>query len=201
MCASPSVGLPGCGPSRLWAFPVVGPPGFGPSQLRAFPFVGQLVCRPSRFRDLCCWPSRLLLLRDIPQASIWVSFLVDSRCVFSTARRALPAPVFGGRPVCSGRAECCCPLCWLSCQIFFGRAPVAFSRRFPFRRHFLDRCPFSWTYARLFGPADVSCPLSLLSWPFFVERTPGAFSRHVFWANALLPAWMNEWTLVKLDAQ
>ena len=189
--ASPVVGLPGCGPSRLRAFPVVGPPGFGPSQLRAVPFVGQPVCRPSRFRDLCCWPSRLLLCRHIFQASIWV---------FSTARRALPAPVFGGRPVCSGRAECCCPLCWLSCQIFFERAPVAFSRRFPFRRHFLDRCPFSWIYARLFGPADGSCPLSLPSWPFFVERTPGAFSRRVFWANALLAAWMNGWTLVKLDA-
>ena len=86
------------------------------------------------------------------------------------------------------------------CQIFSGRAPVALSRRFPFRRHILDRCPFSWIYARLFGLADGSCPLSLLSWPFFVERAPGALSRRVLWANALSPDWMNGWTLVKLDA-
>ena len=142
--AFPVVGLPGCGLSRSWA-----PPGFGPSQLWASAFVVHPICGPPRFRVLRRRPSRLLLRRHILEASIWVSFFVDPRCVFSTARCALPAPFFGGRPVCSGRANGCCALRWLSCQIFFERMPVSCPRRCPIRRQFLDGRPFSWIYARL----------------------------------------------------
>ena len=94
--ASPSAGLPVCGPSRLRAFPVVGLPGFGPSQLWAFSFVGHPVRGPLRFRVLrfglpgCC--SVVVFSRRLSGPP----FLADSRCVFSTARRALPAPFSAG---------------------------------------------------------------------------------------------------------
>ena len=146
--AFPIVGLPGRGLSRSWAFPVVGPPGFGPSQLCALSFVGHPVCGPARFRVLrfglpgCCFV--VVFSRCLSGSP----YLVDFRCGFSTARRALPVPFFEGRPVCSGRTDGRYPLRWLSCQIFFDRTPVVFPRRCPIRRQFLDGCPFSWIYAR-----------------------------------------------------
>ena len=129
--------LPDCGPSRLWAFQVVGLPGCRPPRFRSFPVVVLPVCGPSRSRILRRSPSRLLLRRNILHASFWVCFLwLTPLCTPWAARFALPAPFFSGRPVCFARADGCCPLRWLSCQIFFERAPVAFSRRLPLRRHF-----------------------------------------------------------------
>ena len=79
--------------------------------------------------------------------------------------------------------------------------PVVFSRRFPFRRHFLGGSPFSWIYARLFWAGGWQLPAAPVKLAvFFVERAPDASSRRISGANAFLLAWMNGRTLVNLDA-
>ena len=172
LSAFPFVGFPSSGLSRSWAHPVSVLPSCGPSRLWAIPFVGHpgfvssVVGLP-----VCC--SVVIFsgrLSGSPSS-------VDSRCVFPTARRALPAPFVGGRPVCSGRADGCCPQRRLSCQIFFGRTSVAVSRRFPLRRHFLDGRPSSWIYARLFWAGGWQLPAAPAKLAVFLLNGRPALSR------------------------
>ena len=171
--------LPACGPSRSWAFSVVGFPGRGPPRFRSFLVVGLPVCGPSRLSAIPV-PCPLLLAFPVDAPSSYFPGVSLGLLFRGLPLRLLDRPSrpsgasFRRAPGLFWTGGVLLPAVLAKLPGFFERAPVAFSRRFPFRRHFLDRCPFSWIYARLFGPADGSCPLSLLSWPFFVERAPGA---------------------------
>ena len=146
--AFPSVGLPGCGLSQSWASPVSVLPSCGPSRLWAIPFVGRSGSVSSVLAFPVVAPSSYSpgVYLGLPFWRTPVAPSCPSGAIF---RRA---------PGLFWTSGCLLPAALAKLPDFFRRMPVVFSRRFPFRRHFLGGSPFSWIYARLFWAGGWQLP-------------------------------------------